>query len=296
MLKLNELYADYLKMMGQLISGEINFERYFNKRGINPRVKLNEVKYITNNPIMFNSYISKISIGVRCMVMKAVFDLNDRQIVDISYSLSNTYNSKSTISDFIKDYLTNLTNSNLNKKRTYSIELYYDLSIILDIPFRYIADPNVLYKMTNSFDEYERDKIKLYSFKELVEEVFTVSKNISGNERKIYGVKIKNEGFSQFENSSLNTRVDIRDRYFSIEIHIENESSLDYSKILIWQNLFKSRNQVYIRDAFLRGNKKMIFLVLLDDSINPDISYLRNDQLLGNLLFLDDILTRSRKI
>ena len=291
MLKLTELYADYLIMIGKLIKGEIDFETYFKRRGINPKVKLTEVKILINKPIMFNLYFSKVSIGVRCMIMKAVFDLNNRQIVDISYSMSKTYNSKTTIGDFITNHLVNSTDISLNKKRTYSIELYYDLSVILDIPFRYIADADTNYKMVGNFDEYDRGKVKLYTFEQLVNESFIESKNIIGDDRKVLGVKIKNENFFSFE-LDLKTRVDIRDRYFTIEIHIENESSLDYSKILKLKSLIKVHCKIYIRNAFLRENKKLIFLVILDDSVNPNISYLRDDQLVDNLLLMDDTLSK----
>ncbi|MCR8852866.1 hypothetical protein [Lysinibacillus fusiformis] len=289
MLKLTELYADYLIMIGKLIKGEMDLENYFKRRGINPKVKLNEVKILINMPMMFNLYISRVSIGVRCMIMKAVLDLNNRQIVDISFSMSRTYNSKTTIGDFINDHLLNSTDTNLNKKRTYSIELYYDLSIILDIPFRYIADAGTNYKMMGNFDEYDREKIKLYTFEQLVNEALIESKNIIGDGRKVLGVKIKNENFFPFE-LDLKTRVDIRDRYFTIEIHIENESSLDYVKILKLKNLIKKHCKIYIRNAFLRENKKLIFLIILDNSINPNISYLGSDLLVDNLLLMDDIL------
>lgn len=269
--------------------GEIEFEQYYKKRGINQKVILNEVKFILNNPITFNLFLSKISIGVRCMAMKTVFDLNNRQLVDISYSLSQTYNSKTTIGDFINDYLDNSISSNLNKKRTYDPELYYDLSIILDIPFRYLIDPVALYKMTGSFDEYDREKIKLYKFNDLIEELLMISKSMigNGNKRKILGVKIKKEDFFEF-GEDLKTRIDMRDRYFTIEIHIENESDLDFSKIIKLKNLIKAHCKVYIREGFLRENKKLVFLVILDDHSNiPDISYLRNEQLLENLLLMN---------
>ncbi|MCH7322508.1 hypothetical protein LZ480_11450 [Solibacillus sp. MA9] len=289
MQKLTKHYADYLIMIVELIKGEIDFEGYFKKRGINQKVILNEVKFILNNPIMFNLFLSKISIGVRCMAMKAIFDLNNRQIVDLSYSLSQTYNSKTTIGDFINDYLDESISSNLNKKRTYNAELYYDLSIILDIPFRYLIDPVVLYKMTGSFDEYDREKIKLYKFKDLVVELLMISKNLTGNERKISGIKIKKEDFFEF-GEDLKTRIDIREKHFTIEIHIENESDIEYSKILKLKKLLKVHCKVYIRDGFLRENKKLVFLVILDDSINPDISYLRNELLFENLLLMKDTL------
>ncbi|MFA1738977.1 hypothetical protein [Lysinibacillus fusiformis] len=291
MLKLTELYADYLIMIGKLIKGEMDLETYIKRRGVNPKVKLNEVKSLINMPMMFNLYISKVSIGVRCMIMKAVLDLNNRQIVDISFAMSRTYNSKTTIGDFINDHLDNSTDINLNKKRTYSIELYYDLSIILDIPFRYIADVGANYKMVGSFDEYDREKIKLYTFEQLINVTLIESKNIIGDGRKVLGVKIKNENYFPFE-LDLKARVDIRDRYFTIEIHIENESSLDYLKILKLKSLIKVHCKIYIRNAFLRENKKLIFLVILDNSINPNISYLKDDYLMDNLLLMDDILSK----
>ncbi|MFF5818066.1 hypothetical protein [Lysinibacillus capsici] len=291
MLKLTELYADYLIMIGKLIKGEMDLETYIKRRGVNPKVKLNEVKSLINMPMMFNLYISKVSIGVRYMIMKAVLDLNNRQIVDISFAMSRTYNSKTTIGDFINDHLDNSTDIKLNKKRTYSIELYYDLSIILDIPFRYIADVGANYKMVGSFDEYEREKIKLYTFEQLINVTLIESKNIIGDGRKVLGVKIKNENYFPFE-LDLKARVDIRDRYFTIEIHIENESSLDYLKIFKLKSLIKVHCKIYIRNAFLRENKKLIFLVILDNSINPNISYLKDDYLMDNLLLMDDILSK----
>ncbi|WP_391204408.1 hypothetical protein [Psychrobacillus sp. L4] len=280
-----------LKLISRLIKDEIIFEKFYNERGITPKVKLNEVKYLINeNPMILNFYLAKLTIGVRCLVMKTVFDLDDRKLEE----LTDTYNSKSSISKFIKSNFTHESKDRTIKRSKNSIDLVDEVAIILDLPFRFLAKTNIIYKHTDSFDEYDNDFIPIISFEKLLEEVTSDMKNMIGEQRKIFGIKLTADDFI-LEERTLNTRVDIRANYFTIEIHIENEASLKYSDILKLQSLINGNSEIFIRDAFLRSNKKLIFLVPINDTVIPDISYLDKKFQADNLFSLDNILSKGKE-
>ncbi|WP_342541908.1 hypothetical protein MHH33_12625 [Paenisporosarcina sp. FSL H8-0542] len=284
--------TDYLKLISSFIKGEMNFEKYFSERGLTPSGKLTEVKHLLNaNPLIFDHFLSKLTIGVRCLVMKTVFDLDDRELIE----MSEIYNSKTTISKFIRSNFTNESQDSTIKNPQFKIELLYDLAIILDIPFRYLANPDTLFDYIDSFDEYDRNNIQRVSFKELIEDAANKSKVMVGDQRKIYGVKVKQDDFLLLGEGILNTRVDIRARYFTIEIHIKNDANLKYPVFLKLQRLINARSRIYIREAFLRLNKKLIFLITIDDSYIPDITYLNNDLLADNIFSLDIIMAKGRE-
>ncbi|MGB2871107.1 hypothetical protein [Psychrobacillus psychrotolerans] len=289
--KRNDYETENLKLASRFIKGEINFEKYFNERGITPKVKLNEVKYLLNdNPMIFNLYLAELTIGVRCLVMKTVFDLDDRKLDE----LTDTYNSKTSIRNFIKSNFTHESKDRTIKRSKNSIELADEVAIILDLPFRFLAKRNIKYKITDSFDEYDNDFIQIISFKKLIEEVTSNTKRMLGEQRKIFGVKLVVDEFL-LEEGPLNTRVDIRANYFTIEIHIKNEASLKYSNILKLQSLIKGKSEIFIRDAFLRSNKKLILLVPTNNSAIPDISYLDKKFQADNLFSLDNILSKGKE-
>jgi len=283
--------TDYLNWANKLIKGEINFEEYFNNRGLTPRGKLIEIKHLLNaNNFIFDTYLTKLTIGVRCLVMKSIFDLDDRELLEISQS----YNSKTSISKFIKSNFTRESEDHTIKKPQFKIELLYDLAIILDIPFRYLANSNAMFDYIDSFEEYDRYNILRVNFKELIEDATSKSKVMVGEQREIYGVKVKQDDFLLLGEGVLNARVDIRAKYLTIEIHIKNEAHLKYPLILKLQRLVNNRSRIYIRDAFLRLNKKLIFLIIIDDSFIPEINYLNNEFLVDNLFALDKIMSKGR--
>ncbi len=284
---LNDLEPDYLRLICSFIKEEINFEKYSNKRGLTPRVKLNEVKYLlTANPMLLNLFLAKLTIGARCLVMKSIFDLNDRQIEE----LSPAYNSKTSISNFIRSNFTNESKDLTFKKGKNTIDFVNDLSIILDIPSRFLANPNALYKMTSTFDEYDQEKIQIVTFKKLIEDAICKNQKMIGEQRTVFGVKINHSDFVLLDEGLVNTRVDIRAKYFTIECHIKNEAILSYSNILKLQKLIGGKSEIYIRDAFLRTNKKLIILVTTDYSVIPNISYLGQELRVDRLFSLDNIL------
>ena len=180
------------------------------------------------------------------------------------------------------------------KKAKNSIELVDELAIILDLPFRFLAKSNINYKNTDSFDEYDNDFIQIISFKKLIEEAICNSKKMIGEQRKIFGIKIKADEFF-LEEGILNTRVDIRANYFTIEFHIRNEATLNYTDILKIQNFIKGKSDIFIRDAFLRTNKKLILLVTTDESVIPDLSYLNKKFHIENLFSLDKIVSKGKE-
>lgn len=43
-------------------------------------------------------------------------------------------------------------------------------------------------------------------------------------------------------------------------------------------------NEIFIRDAFLRDNKKLYILITLDDSLKPNVIYLQEEFLWRNVI------------
>lgn len=286
---LNDLEPDYLKLIVSLVKDEINYEKYSIKRGLKPRLKLNEVKYLlTANPILLNIFLGKLTIGARCLVMKSIFDLNDRQLVE----LSREYNSKSSIGNFIKNNLTNESKDLSIKSVKTSMDFVNDLSIILDIPSRFLANPNTVYKMTSAFDEYDQEKVQKVTFKELIEDALCKTRKMIGEQRTVFGVKIIHNDFILLDEGLVNTRVDIRAKYFTIECHFKNEASVSYSNILKLRKIIGRRSEIYIRNAFLRTNKKLIILIASDNFVIPNISYLDKESRVDQLFSLDNILSK----
>ena len=190
-------------------------------------------------------------------MMKEVLLLNNRQVAE------NADFSKTTIGDFIKENLSNNKSSNISHNshnRNFSVSLLCELAIIFDIPFKYLAYDNIVYKMNNAFDEYETTAITHITFKELIKKVFSISENqLPSNKRKIFGAKVVNDFFEN-ENKYLCTRIDIRENWFTIELHILNQSSINYNDIYKLKKFISSDSKIYIRDAFLRENNKIIIL------------------------------------
>lgn len=286
---LNNLELDYIRLISSFIKEEINFEKYSKKRGITPRVKLNEVKYLLfANPMLLNLFLAKLPIGARCLVMKSIFDLNDRQIEE----LSPTYNSKTSISNFIKSNFTNESKNHTFKKGKNTIDFIYNLSIILDIPSRFLANPYALSKVTSTFEEYDQETIQIVTFQKLIEDAINKTKNMIGEQRTVFGVKINHFDFVLLDEGLVNARVDIRAKYFTLECHIKNEAILNYTNILKIQRSIGRKSEIFIRDAFLRRNKKLIILINTDYSVVPKISYLGQELRMDHLYSLDNLLAK----
>ncbi|MFD2443760.1 hypothetical protein ACFSO7_07160 [Bacillus sp. CGMCC 1.16607] len=278
---------DYLNLMGKYNREEINFEKYLKDRGLykaNKLTKLNEVKALINgNPNILNLFLSKVSIGVRCLVMKAIFDLTDRQIED------NVRHVRSVIGGFIKENLEIVKineNPDANSTRNFSADFIRELSIIFDLPYRFLADQYAEYKLINTFEEYERINIRLLSLKELIEETSLVMHEKHFN-RKIYGIKLINSFFENRNAKYFYTRVDIRKQFITIEIYLENSQVTEMITLKKILNILKNldvRGKVYYRDAFLRDYKKLIILIGVEGNfIHP--SYLSEQLLLEKQIF-----------
>jgi len=62
-------------------SGKINLEDYLKRRGLSKNEKLVELNYLVNdNQYMLNEFLFNISIGLRCITMKTLFNLTDIDI------------------------------------------------------------------------------------------------------------------------------------------------------------------------------------------------------------------------
>lgn len=269
-IKSNDEY--HLKLIGELIKGEINIDEYSLERGKHRTEKLSELKLIVNDkPDMFNLYLARVPVGMRINAMKAIFALTNEEIS------RNTEFSKTRIGDFIRE------NNDFESINFFSFRLIYQLSIIFDLPHRYFTDVSPEYLIFTSFDEYERKVIKKLTLQNIVEETMTGLIKKPRWNRDIFGVKIKND-FLDYENKYLNARVDIRQKFFTIEIHLENESSINYHELLKLENSIKLKNEIFIRNAFLRANKKLCILIAINESFTPSVTYLCERFLWRNML------------
>ena len=270
----------YIKLIWKLIKGEINFEEYLRRRGLSKNDNLGEINYIINdNHFLLNEFLSNISIGLRCRVMKGIFKLTNRDIdsfIDFR---------KSSIGYFINENMLLNKDSEIVSQRNTSLELIYDLAIIFDLPFRYLANTYTKYEMMYSFEEYNTPKIKVKNLHELIEETLLEMNNVDENKRNIFGVKIVNDFFEAGEKKYLYTRIDIREEFFTIEIHLENEANINSSELLKLENSIVVKHEIFIRNAFLRYNKKLYILIPLNASLKPNVVYLQEEYLWRNVLY-----------
>ncbi|WP_342026033.1 hypothetical protein AADC60_08080 [Cytobacillus pseudoceanisediminis] len=291
-------YPDYFGLIGKLNKEEINFEQYLKGRGLKKANKLTAldelIPLINGKPNVINLFLSKTSIGVRCLVMKTIFGLSDRQILE-----NVSIGSRSVIGDFIKENLeiVELNNYPAAKSlRNFSSELIRELSIILDLPNRYLADPYAELKLLNTFEEYERANIKTSLLKtvinESIMELNDKSLKIEQDDkvkyfRKIYGIKLENSFIKNVNAAYFYTRIDVRKNFFTVEVYLENDQVIKMDTIIKIKKLLKGLDvsgKIYFRDAFLRVNKKLIIMIWIEEEF-PKPHYLNELLLLENQLF-----------
>lgn len=262
MLKPNGIDKLHLRLADDLVKGNLSVNKYIVQRGLTSRVTLNEVIYLVNNPINYNLFLYSLTIGGRCLAMKQILELTNRQIAEVAYF------SKTTIGDFISGNIDLELDSKAIQTRDFSILLIYRLAIILDIPIRYLANNRVSYKLDTIFDEYEVAEIEKINFMELVDLATSfVNDGLSNRQRKIMGVKTLNE-FFEYEDKYLYTRVDIREKWFTIEVHILNQSSINFVEINKLREHLDEECHVFIGDSFLRANKKINIVIPVKNDIN----------------------------
>ncbi|MFJ5792690.1 hypothetical protein ACIP9G_21755 [Lysinibacillus sp. NPDC093197] len=274
------LEVDNLKLIRKLIKGELSFGEYLRKRGLSKYDNLKELKFVVNdNPNFLDEILSIISIGLRCRAMKGIFNLIDDEIaLFIDFSSSQ-------LSHFIRKNMANNKESKLLSERSTSLEMIYDLAIILDLPLRYLVNTSTEYEMTNSFAEYKTPKITKKNLYVLIEEILFEMKLKSRLNRRIFGVKIINEFFNAGNSKYLYARVDIREKFFTIEIHLENKANVNYPELIKLEKSIKMKNEIFIRNAFLRQNQKLCILISIDGIFDQNILYLHRDFLWRNVLF-----------
>ncbi|MDN4607169.1 hypothetical protein [Sporosarcina highlanderae] len=261
---------NHIELILKFNMDEIDYPQYFRRRDLSKNGHLSELNYIVNdNQHMLNEFLSKISVGLRCRAMKGIFKLTNRDLEVMSGF------GKSAIGYFIQDNMELNKDSIVMAQRNTSLEMLNNLAIILDLPFRYLAYQCTKYQMINDFSEYNTPKIKVRNLYHLIEETLFELKNEPKKKRNIFGVRIENE-FQTGENKYLNTRVDIREKFFTIEIHLENHANLNSVDLINLEGALDKSNEIYIRDAFLRDNKKLCILILTD--IN-EFAYLLNSNL-----------------
>ena len=271
---------DHIKLIRKLNKGEINFAQYLDRRGLSKNGTLEELRYIVNdNPLLFNEFLSNISIGLRCRAMKGIFRLTNRDLNHI------TDFGKSSVGYFINENMEHNKDSEIVAQRNTSIELICDLAIIYDLPFKYLANTYTKYEMNYEFVEYNTPDIEVKNLYRLIEDTLFKLKNESEKKRSIYGVKIVNDFFQAGEKKYINTRVDIREKFFTIELHLENYANINSLEILSLENSLGLRSDIFIRDAFLRDNKKLCILISIEEELNSNVSYLSKDFLWRNVLF-----------
>ena len=158
------------------------------------------------------------------------------------------------------------------------------LAIVFDLPFRYLAHNYTEYEMIHSFSEYDALQVKTKNLQELIEEISLEIKSGIKSKRNIYGAKIVNDFFEAGRKTELYSRVDIRKEFFTIEIHFENEANINTRELLKLEELLGVKNEIYIRDAFLRDNKKLYILIPLVESLQHNVIYLQKEFLWRNVL------------
>lgn len=270
---------DNIKLIWKLNMGVINFKQYLKRRGLNKNEILRELNYIVNdNQYMFNEFLSNISIGLRCRAMKGIFELTNSDL-----NLSTDF-AKSNFGYFIQDNMEINKDSSEMAQRITSLQMINELAIIFDLPFRYLAYPYTKYQMMNDFSEYTIPKITEKNLYKLIEEILIEIKNGSKVKRNIFGVRIEND-FQAGDDKFLYSRVDIREKFFTIEIHLENHANINSLELLNIEKSLDIRNEIYIRDAFLRDNKKLCILIPIEDGVKPVVNYLSKDLLWRNVLY-----------
>ncbi|QFG00366.1 hypothetical protein PB01_17000 [Psychrobacillus glaciei] len=288
-MKISKIEVDNIKRFQQLIKEEISFPEYLKKRGLSKYDNLKELKYIVNNnQYLLDGFLSIISIGLRCRVMKGLFDLIDDEIeLFIDFSSSQ-------ISDFIRKNLEYNRESQVISQRTTSQEMIYDLAIVLDLPSRYLENTSAEYEMINSFTEYKTSKIKKMNLNGLIGEILFEMNQTSRLKRRIFGVKIKNNFFDAGNSRHLFARVDIRENFFTIEMHLVNKANINYPELKKLEESVGMKSEIFIRDAFLRTNQKLCILISIEDNKDQNIVYLNKDLLWRNVLFemKDEELTK----
>lgn len=268
-----------INLIRDLNSGQINFEEYLIRRRLSRNDNLGELNYIVNdNHYMLNEYLSNISIGLRCRVMKGLFNLTNRDVDNfIDFR-------KSSIGYFISENMSLNKDSEIVTQRNTSLELIYDLAIVYDLPFRYLANSYTKYEMIYSFAEYNTPKIKVKKLHNLIEEIIFKMTNETKNKRNIFGVKIENDFFEAGGKKYLYARVDLREKFFTIEIYLENEANINSLELLKLEKSIRMKNEIFIRDAFLRDKKKVYILISLDKAFKKNIIYLQDEFLWRNVL------------
>ncbi|MFJ7932946.1 hypothetical protein [Sporosarcina sp. NPDC096371] len=276
-------------LIGKFNSGEISLKEYSKERGISPTEKLPrlyEFKRIAiDYPDMLNLFLAYTSIGIRCMVMKVIFDLNDRQIQGIFGT------SRRTIGDFIKLNLTINGDTNAESQRNFSSKTIRELSFIFDLPFRYLSDAQTRYNMIPSFDEYEREEMETTSLEKLVEDTLEYMSRDSITNRKIFGIRLENDLFNnelKYKENYIYTRVDIREKFFTVEMHLSFDTIIRYQVIDKIKRFIKVKCEIYYSNAFLRNTRKLCILISIDDSYMPVLPYLNENVLIDNLMFCND--------
>ncbi len=260
---------DHIKLIWKFISGEINLEDYIRRRGLNKNEKLFELNYLVNdNDYMLNEFLAKASIGLRCNAMKGLFNLTD---LDIESCIDFR---KSSIGYFIKN------NIKPDKVISTRLDVICRLAVVFDLPYRYLIHHSIGYEMNFSFEEYEALQVQTKNLQELVEEILV---NGNKNKRNIFGVKIINDFFKAGGKKELYTRVDIRKGFFTIEIHLENLANINNPELLRLEKSLGVKNEMYIRSAFLRDNKKLCILIPFNETIQHNVNYLQSEFLWRNI-------------
>lgn len=262
-----------IRLILKFNSGEINHEDYSKRRGLGKNEKLVELNYLVNdNHYMLNEFLSNISIGLRCVAMKGLFNLTD---IDIETCVDFR---KSSIGYFIKN------NKMPEKVVSTRLDVICRLSIVFDLPFRYLAHNYTEYEMVHSFSEYDALQVETKNLQELIGEILLEMKSGIKSKRNIYGVKIVNDFFKAGRKKELYSRVDIRREFFTVEIHLENEANINNPELLKLEKSLGVKNEIYIRNAFLRDNKKLYILIPLVEALQHNVIYLPKEFLWRNVL------------
>ncbi|KGP73754.1 hypothetical protein [Pontibacillus yanchengensis] len=247
---ITELDKSHIELANNFMVGRIGLNEYLSRRGFNGYDNCNEFNYLIQKTLVFNEIIKELPPPIGALIMKNIQKLSQDEMKFIAQV------GKSLISK-IFEYVPE------EEKRKSGYDLLAKVSIILDLPFSYLAknsNSSIKYDSDSSFDEYyiapTNEFSSIIGLQRYINNVF----NEKNNNRYIFGAKIINTGLFKNEGNVVFTRVDIRRNFINVEFHVKHEDSLAIDSIRkIIKDLKLGNVNVLVNDCFLRKYKKYIF-------------------------------------
>jgi hypothetical protein len=238
-----------IKYAIDFVKGNINEDEYI-KEAIVKNRRMYEMIEIVKDKHFFNQYISKVPYFVRPRALKEVHGLSNLMI----RNMRDTEGFKGTIDNIM------IGNFQINSIKAAS---FYDLAIILDVPYEYLSAEHPIMDRVNPNSFFEYVKVKnSKTLKAVLEDVIQRPKE----ERNIKGYILRNE-YSTF-NSPEYIRTDKRTQFFSLEFFVGSIAQIDDNAIENIINMLPEDRVhcVLLSKALLRDVWKVSFLGLYDNN------------------------------